>query len=62
MKVTGDYKAKLRLWAANPRVIASPASPAIPKFPPQKFRTHSEMNEWKKQLILQIARTTAKNG
>ena len=56
MRAKDDYQAKIRLWAANPQVVALPVFPALPKFPPQKFRTHLEMNEWKKQLLLQLAR------
>jgi len=62
MKVTDDYKAKLRLWATNPQVVALPSLPAIPKFPPQKFPTHLEMNEWKKQLLIRMAREAAQDG
>jgi len=61
VKVTGDYKAKVRLWAMNPQVVALSASPPLPKFPPQKFHTHLAMNAWKKELILQMARA-AGNG
>ena len=62
MKVTDDYKAKVRLWAENPQVIALPASPPLPRFSPQKFRTHLEMNAWKKELILQMSREARHNG
>jgi hypothetical protein len=60
--IVDNYRAKIRFWVANPQVVALPASPPLPKFPPQRFHTHLEMNEWKKQLILQIARGEVKNG
>lgn len=56
MRVKDDYQAKIRLWAANPQVVTLPEFRALPKFSPQKFRTHLEMNECKKQLLLQLAR------
>jgi len=49
------YTAKIRLWAANPRIWPLPPGPPIPKFSSQKFNSYEEMNEWKKNLILQIA-------
>lgn len=54
-KLTDDYTAKIRLWAANPRIWPLPPGPPIPRFSPQKFNSYEEMNEWKKNLILQIA-------
>jgi len=62
MKITDDYKAKLRLWAANPAVAAAPASPALPRFRAQKFQTHAEMNVWKQALLRQLAREGPVHG
>lgn len=62
VKVADDYQAKIRLWAANPQVVPLPPFQPLPKFSPQKFRTHVEMNAWKQQLILQMAREAGKNG
>ena len=62
MKLTDDYKAKLRIWAAEQRVMPLPPAPALPKFRSKKFRTHAEMNEWKKELLRQIARESKPNG
>ena len=55
MKITDDYKAKYRLWATNPRVIAAPAPPKLPKFASRKFSSHAEMNEGKRALLLELA-------
>ena len=62
MKVTDDYEAKLRLWAANPRVVPLPPGPPLPRFAPQKFRTHAEMNRWKEELLRQAARESKAHG
>lgn len=62
MKITDDYKAKYRLWAANPRVIAASAPPKLPKFASRKFSSHAEMNEWKRNLLREIAHVTASHG
>lgn len=56
MKLTDDYQAKVRLWAAHPRVVPLPPPPPLPKFRPQKFRTHAEMNAWKESLLRELAR------
>lgn len=60
MKIKDDYKAKIRLWVAN-LVVIPDAPPKLPPFPPQKFRSHQEMNEWKLKLLRQVARAAAKN-
>jgi len=57
MKITDDYKAKIRFWAENPTVAPLPAPPRLPEFTSKKFRNHSEMNQWKKELLLQLARS-----
>jgi hypothetical protein len=62
MKITDDYKAKYRLWAANPKVIAAPAPPRLPKFGSRKFSSHAEMNEWKRNLLLEVARNSESHG
>lgn len=56
MKTTDDYSAKNRLWAANPRVVAAPAAPRLPDFKSRRFASHLEMNEWKRLVLLQLAR------
>ena len=62
MKVTDDYKAKLRICAAEQRVVPLPAGPPIPKFRSKKFRNHAEMNEWKRELLRQMARENKSDG
>jgi len=54
-KISDDYAAKIRRWAANPRVIPLPPGPPIPKFGVKRFRSHAEMNAWKEELLKQIA-------
>lgn len=55
MKITDDYRAKYRLWAAHPRVIAAPTPPHLPKFASRRFSSHAEMNAWKRELIRELA-------
>jgi hypothetical protein len=62
MKISDDYKAKYRLWAANPRVVAAPAPPPLPRFGSRKFATHAEMNEWKRRLFLDAAQNLSLHG
>lgn len=56
MKITDDYNAKHRFWAANPRVVAAPIAPRLPVFKSRRFSSHAEMNEWKRSLLLQLAK------
>jgi hypothetical protein len=53
--MTDDYNAKIRLWAANPQIVPSLPGPVLPAFPPQKFRSHTEMNAWKASLLRKAA-------
>ena len=62
MKITDDYKAKYRLWAANPQVIAAPKPPNLPKFGSRKFSSHLEMNAWKRNLLREAAQSAPSNG
>ena len=59
MKLTDDYKAKIRLWAACPQVIPAPPPPVIPNFKSRKFSSHAEMNEWKRSVLLDLARNAS---
>lgn len=62
MKITDDYRAKIRLWAEHQRVVALPVGPPLPKFSAQRFRSHQEMNRWKHELLLELARRVAAHG
>jgi hypothetical protein len=55
MKVTDDYSAKYRLWAANPRIIPAPTPVRIPHFKSRRFTTHAEMNVWKESVLRLLA-------
>ena len=57
MKVTDDYKAKYRLWAANPVVVPAGHPVWIPGFKSRRFASHAEMNAWKASVLCEIART-----
>lgn len=61
-KITDDYRAKIRMWAANPQVIPPLPLPKLPKFSRQKFNSYEEMNEWKRQLLLRVAAETSNRG
>ena len=62
MKISDDYRAKVRLWAQNPRVVPLPVMPPLPIFGAQRFRSHEEMNRWKRELLREIARSVARRG
>ncbi len=62
MKISDDYQAKLRLWARQPAVVPLPPAPVLPKFAARKFRNHEEMNQWKRTLLREVARTAAGHG
>ncbi|MCX6891694.1 MAG: hypothetical protein NTX51_09255 [Verrucomicrobia bacterium] len=62
MKVTDDYKAKTRLWAEHPKVVAVLPGPRLPRFPAKKFRTHAEMNLWKAALLREVANEAERHG
>ena len=56
MKITDDYDAKYKMWAENPEVVPDMPPKYLPKFPPQKFSSHAEMNAWKESLLREIAK------
>ena len=56
MKYSDDYHAKLRLWAAEARVYPLPKMTGLPRFRSRKFSSYEEMNAWKRELIMEIAR------
>jgi len=57
MKITDDYKAKYRLWAARPRVAPAGAPTRLPQFKSRRFSSHVEMNRWKRQMLRALAET-----
>ena len=59
MKISDDYNAKHRLWAAYPRVVPAPAATRLPDFKSRRFSSHTEMNEWKRSVLLQLAQLSA---
>ena len=51
VKISDDYRAKLRLWADRPTVEPLPPMPPLPKFSSKRFRSHQEMNQWQQELL-----------
>lgn len=56
MKTTDDYEAKIKYWASDPKVTKMPNAIGWPPFSAKKFSSYREMNDWKKQYLLEIAR------
>jgi hypothetical protein len=59
MKITDDYNAKYRLWAANPTVVAAPVAPKLPDFKSKRFSSHAELNAWKLSVLRQLAQLSS---
>ena len=57
MKITDDYHAKVKLWAASPTVIEWVAPEGLPHFGHRRFDSLEEMNAWKREYRLEIARS-----
>ena len=55
MKISDDYTAKVRIWAASPQVRPIPKPLNLPRFRSKKFDSYDEMNAWKRQLLKEIA-------
>ncbi|MGA2247989.1 MAG: hypothetical protein ABSH48_23630 [Verrucomicrobiota bacterium] len=51
MKISDDYNAKQRLWAASPTVVAAPGVIRLPGFESRRFGSHAEMNDWKASAL-----------
>ena len=58
MKITDDYKAKYRLWAANPTVVPATAAIRLPNFKSRRFASHAELNVWKLSVLRQLAQAS----
>ena len=50
-----DYNAKYKIWSKEHRMFTLPKAELPFKFPPQKFSSYEELNQWKKGLIAEIA-------
>ena len=59
MKITDDYHAKYRLWAANPTVIPAPGMTRLPNFKSKRFSSHAELNAWKISMLRQLAQESS---
>jgi len=57
MKFVDDYGSKLEIWASEGRVYAVPSLSNLPYFGHKKFKSHEEMNVWKKDLLIQLVET-----
>jgi hypothetical protein len=55
MKITDDYQAKYRLWAAKPVVVPAPAALRLPGFKSRRFSSYAELNAWKISVLRQLA-------
>ncbi len=55
MKRTDDINAKLDFWAASPKVTPLPRLANLPRFGHKKFNSYAEMNQWKQELLAQLA-------
>jgi len=55
MKYTDQYAAKLEIWARECKVHPLPKIARLPRLPSKKFRSYTEMNVWKKDLLDQLA-------
>ena len=49
-------KAKFELWLKNPPEMKFPEPVNLPKFTKKSFRNYEEMNAWKREYLLEIAR------
>ncbi len=54
--IKDDYNAKYKIWAKENKVWAIPQMILPFKIKPQRFDSYEEMNAWKKQLLIDIAK------
>ena len=47
---------KMRLWIKNPPEMKFLTPTNLPKFSKKSFRNYEEMNAWKKEYLMEIAR------
>lgn len=62
IKISDDYSAKVRLWAAHPRVLPAPGPFRLPHFRSRRFSSHAEMNAWKAGMMREIAQSLPAPG
>ncbi len=55
-KLTDDPDAKFKIWARDTQVCAFPRIANIPPFGVRRFASHAEMNAWKLELLVELAR------
>lgn len=55
-KKTDDYNAKYAIWAKERKVHPLPKMDLPVKFPPKCFSSYEELNRWKKELIVEVAK------
>ena len=60
MKISDDYNAKFEFWTRNPKPQLGIPEPKLPKFAPKRFSSYEEMNQWKRELLDEIAREIPK--
>jgi hypothetical protein len=60
MKITDDYNAKYRLWAAKPTVVAAGEAVKLLGFKSRRFASHAELNAWKADMLRQMVATAVK--
>ena len=56
MKYTDDYQAKYRIWAEENKVHPLPKCTGWPIFRSKRFDSYEQMNAWKRELLLEVAR------
>ena len=56
MKTSDDYNSKYAIWARAPIVHPMPEFTGVPPFEPQKFDSYEDLNRWKSELLVEIAR------
>ena len=56
MKISDDYDAKYKFWARDPKPQPFIPLPRLPKFKSRKFSSHEEMNAFKRELLVRLAR------
>ncbi|HAK95385.1 MAG TPA: hypothetical protein DCM87_10365 [Planctomycetes bacterium] len=55
-KIADDRRAKIEIWARESRVHAFPVIAELPRFGVKRFTSYAELNAWKRELLLGLAR------